>query len=112
MRSKKPGGSTVAQDGADAIVEMRNTVFTTDNLKDKLGVSFRMRESNEDDKILVAIKEKCPAGYKMAPPPQIGNPGCHITCGGGGICGSGPAGLGKDGETPILQKCCVQINKN
>jgi hypothetical protein len=108
MRSRKPGGSSAAQDGVDAIVEMRNNL-TISALAKKLNMDMRMKEHNEDDKILVAYKEKCPVGYKIAPPPQTGNPGCHVTCGGGGICGSGPDGLDRDGVTPILQKCCVQI---
>lgn len=62
---------------------------------------------NEDAKFLIPILDSCEehGGYDTASP-QPGNPGCHITCGGGGKCGRGPEGMDSDTGLPMNQKCC------
>ena len=62
---------------------------------------------NEDSKFLIPILDSCEehGGYDTAPPAP-GNPGCHITCGGGGKCGRGPEGIDSDTGLPMNQKCC------
>lgn len=61
----------------------------------------------EDGKFLIPILDECAehGGYDTAAP-QPGNPGCHVTCGGGKKCGRGDEGIDSETGLPMNQKCC------
>lgn len=108
IRSKKPKSDGEPAGTSIGMEAKKNLGKLVAAFKEGAGIEARFTEYNEDKKILVGIAEACPAGYMLARPPKIGDPGCHITCGGGGICGSGPKGLSSgENPEPIMQKCCV-----
>lgn len=82
-------------------------------LKNAIGVQGSMRrmlprEDIQRKTTLVGLNEKCPAGYSMAPNGfNLSSGGCHVTCGGNGICGSKPDGLDENG-VPVPQRCCQE----
>tara|TARA_Y100000389_G_scaffold204201_1_gene255524 strand:- start:14951 stop:15355 length:405 start_codon:yes stop_codon:yes gene_type:complete len=82
-------------------------------LKNAIGVQGSMRrmlprEDIQRKTTLVGLNEKCPAGYSMAPNGfNLSSGGCHVTCGGNGICGTKPDGLDENG-VPVPQRCCQE----
>ena len=88
------------------------TNLTTSKLKNALGIkgSLRRMLKNEDptrEHILIGINEICPGGYSKAPDDfTISNGGCHVTCGGGSMCGD-TNGNDTNG-LPVPQKCCLK----
>jgi len=90
------------------------TVETSLNqLKNAIGVQGSMRrmlprEDIQRKTTLVGLNESCPAGYSMAPNGfNLSSGGCHVTCGGNGICGTKPDGLDENG-VPVPQRCCQE----
>lgn len=94
-----------------------NTAATVEKsltqLKNAIGIQGSMRrmlprEDTQRKTTLVGLNESCPAGYSMAPNGfNLSSGGCHVTCGGNGICGTKPDGLDEDG-VPVPQRCCQE----
>jgi hypothetical protein len=99
--------------GTSSATTVSNVENSLTALKNAIGVQGRMRrmlprEDIERKTELVGLNENCPPGYTMAPKGfNLSTGGCHVTCGGNGICGTKPDGLDENG-IPVPQRCCQE----